>query len=72
MEQIEQAVMYALGPQVEPTLKAQANEYCEQVKNSNDGWQLCVQLFMKEPKALPEARFFSLQVLENTLRNNCS
>lgn len=23
MEQIEQAVMYALGPQVEPTLKAQ-------------------------------------------------
>ncbi|GAN04674.1 tRNA exportin [Mucor ambiguus] len=69
MEQIEQAVMYALGPQVEPTLKAQANEYCEQVKNSNDGWQLCVQLFMKEPKALPEARFFSLQVLENTLRN---
>ncbi|KAI8984344.1 armadillo-type protein [Mycotypha africana] len=69
MEQIEQAVMYALGPQVDPTLKAQANEYCEQVKNSADGWQLCVQLFMKEPKALPEARFFALQVLENTLRN---
>ncbi|KAI8639645.1 armadillo-type protein [Parasitella parasitica] len=69
MEQIEQAVMYALGPQVDPSLKAQANEYCEQVKNSNDGWQLCIQLFMKEPKALPEARFFSLQVLENTLRN---
>lgn len=29
----------------------QANEYCEQVKNSAEGWQLCVQLFMKEPKA---------------------
>ncbi|KAI7907870.1 armadillo-type protein [Cokeromyces recurvatus] len=69
MEQIEQAVMYALGPQVDPNLKAQANAYCEQVKNSDDGWQLCIQLFMKEPKALPEARFFSLQVLENTLRN---
>ncbi|CAO3620011.1 unnamed protein product [Mucor hiemalis] len=68
MDQIEQAVMYALGPQVNPNLKAQANAYCEQVKNSDDGWQLCVQLFMKEPKALPEARFFSLQVLENTLR----
>lgn len=25
MEQIEQAVMYALGPQVEPNLKAQVN-----------------------------------------------
>ncbi|CEP16433.1 hypothetical protein [Parasitella parasitica] len=69
MEQIEQAVMYALGPQVEPSLKAQANEYCEQVKISSDGWQLCIQLFMKEPKALPEVRFFALQVLENTLRN---
>ncbi|KAI9474086.1 MAG: armadillo-type protein [Benjaminiella poitrasii] len=69
MDQIEQAVMCALGPQVDPNLKAQANAYCEQVKDSNDGWQLCIQLFMKEPKALPEARFFSLQVLENTLRN---
>ncbi|KAI7892452.1 armadillo-type protein [Mucor mucedo] len=69
MDQIEQAVMYALGPQVDPSLKAQANSYCEQVKNSDEGWQLCIQLFMKEPKALPEARFFSLQVVENTLRN---
>ncbi|KAI8874602.1 Xpo1-domain-containing protein, partial [Backusella circina FSU 941] len=69
MDQIEQAVMYALGPQVDPNLKAQANAYCEQVKNSNEGWQMCIQLFMKEPKALPEARFFALQVLENTLQN---
>ncbi|KAI8365847.1 armadillo-type protein [Choanephora cucurbitarum] len=68
MDQIEQAVMYALGPQVDPNLKAQANAYCEQVKNSNEGWQLCIELFMKEPKALPEARFFALQVVENTLR----
>lgn len=28
MEQIEQAVMYALGPQVEPTLKAQVDLDC--------------------------------------------
>ncbi|ORE03930.1 Xpo1-domain-containing protein [Rhizopus microsporus var. microsporus] len=68
MEQIEQAVMYALGPQVDPNLKAQANAYCESIKNSPDGWQVCLELFMKEPKALPEARFFALQVLENTLQ----
>ncbi|KAI9245963.1 armadillo-type protein [Sporodiniella umbellata] len=70
MEQIEQAVMYALGPQVDPNLKAQANAYCESIKSSPDGWQLCLELFMKEPKSLPEARFFALQVLENTLQNN--
>ncbi|KAG1171818.1 hypothetical protein G6F70_006195 [Rhizopus microsporus] len=51
MEQIEQAVMYALGPQVDPNLKAQANAYCESIKNSPDGWQVCLELFMKEPKA---------------------
>ncbi|KAG2221392.1 hypothetical protein INT45_012643 [Circinella minor] len=69
MDQIEQAVIYALGPQVDPNLKAQANAYCEQVKNAADGWQLCLQLFMKQPKAVAEARFFALQVLENTLQN---
>lgn len=39
MDQIEQAVMYALGPQVDPSLKAQVNinldgkylDYCKRV-----------------------------------------
>ncbi|ORX52334.1 Xpo1-domain-containing protein [Hesseltinella vesiculosa] len=69
MDQIEQAVVYALDPSVDPNLKAQANTYCEQVKQSPDGWQICLQLFMKEPKAVAQARFFALQVLENTLQN---
>ncbi|KAI8067501.1 armadillo-type protein [Gongronella butleri] len=69
MEQIEQAVIYALDPSVDPNLKAQANSYCEQLKQSNDGWQMCMQLFMKVPKSVAQARFFALQVLENTLQN---
>ncbi|CAO3627556.1 unnamed protein product [Cunninghamella blakesleeana] len=69
MEQIEQAVICALNPHVNPNVKSQANTYCEQIKNSPDGWQLCLQLFMKEPKAVAQARFFALQVLENTLQN---
>ncbi|KAI8365229.1 armadillo-type protein [Radiomyces spectabilis] len=69
MDQIEQAVICALRPNVDPALKSQANIYCEQVKNAPDGWQICLQLFMKEPKAAAEARFFALQVLENTLQN---
>ncbi|KAI8097196.1 armadillo-type protein [Halteromyces radiatus] len=69
MEQIEQAVICALDPHVDPNLKAQANAYCEQIKQSQDGWQLCLQLFMKEPKTVPQARFFALQILENTLQN---
>ncbi|SAL94983.1 hypothetical protein, partial, partial [Absidia glauca] len=69
MDQIEQAVICALDPHVDPNLKAQANAYCEQIKNSIDGWQLCLQLFIKEPKVVAQARFFALQVLENTLQN---
>ncbi|CDS03104.1 hypothetical protein LRAMOSA00506 [Lichtheimia ramosa] len=68
-EQIEQAVLCALSPQVDPNMKAQASAYCEQVKNSPDGWQMCLQLFMRQPKAAAEARFFALQVIENTLQN---
>ncbi|RUS28066.1 Exportin 1-like protein-domain-containing protein, partial [Jimgerdemannia flammicorona] len=46
-----------------------ANLYCEQIKASPDGWQLCLSLFVKEPKSVPEARFYALQVLENVLQN---
>ncbi|CAM0141297.1 unnamed protein product [Umbelopsis sp. WA50703] len=68
MDQIEQAVLCALSPNVDPTLKMQANTYCEQIKDSADGWQMCLSLFVKEPKAIAQARFFALQVLELTFQ----
>ncbi|KAI8578810.1 hypothetical protein K450DRAFT_245632 [Umbelopsis ramanniana AG] len=68
MDQIEQAVLCALSPNVDPALKLQANTYCEQIKDSPDGWQMCLSLFVKEPKAIPQARFFALQVLELTFQ----
>ncbi|KAF7730156.1 pre-tRNA nuclear export protein [Apophysomyces ossiformis] len=71
MEQIEQAVLYALGPHVEPNLKAQANAYCEQVKNSPDGWQICLQLFMKEPKA-PHDSYSHFQTAKKVIRNKAA
>lgn len=36
MEQIEQAVMYALGPQVDPSLKQQVRRERELEKQRND------------------------------------
>ncbi|KAK9766337.1 pre-tRNA nuclear export protein [Basidiobolus ranarum] len=69
MEQIEQAVACALSPNAEASLKSQATQYCEQIKASPEGWQLCLSLFVREPKSSSEARLFSLQVVEDVLQN---
>ncbi|CAG8633550.1 24667_t:CDS:10 [Dentiscutata erythropus] len=68
-EQIEQAVAIALSPSSDQTLKSQAMNFCEQVKASPDGWQLCLLLFVRFPKSSPEARLFALQVVDEVLKN---
>ncbi|KAG5459065.1 MAG: armadillo-type protein, partial [Olpidium bornovanus] len=69
MDLIEQAVACALSPHADPALKREATEYCEQLKISPDGWQLCLGLFARDPKSTPEARLFALQVVEHALGN---
>ncbi|KAJ2160219.1 pre-tRNA nuclear export protein [Coemansia sp. RSA 552] len=64
MEQIEEAVRCALDPGGSQELKAQATEYCDQVKRSPDGWHVCLELFTKTPARAPEARLFALQTIE--------
>ncbi|KAJ1735517.1 pre-tRNA nuclear export protein [Coemansia biformis] len=64
MEQVEDAVRCALDPESAPDVKAQATEYCERVKKSPSGWQVCLELFTKVPERRPEARLFALQVIE--------
>ncbi|KAF0551511.1 Xpo1-domain-containing protein [Gigaspora margarita] len=68
-EQIEQAVAIALSPSSDQILKSQAMNFCEQVKASPDGWQLCLLLFVRFPKSSPEARLFALQVVDEVLKN---
>lgn len=69
MENLEAAVQCALSSSTNTEMKAQATQYCEQVKNSPDGWQLCLNLFIKNPPSVPEVRHFALQVVEETIRN---
>jgi len=69
MENLEAAVQCALSPSTNAEMKAQATQYCEQVKNSDDGWQLCLKLFIKTPQSTPEVRHFALQVVEETIKN---
>ncbi|PVV02655.1 hypothetical protein BB560_002886 [Smittium megazygosporum] len=44
MEQLEEAVKLAL----DPTVPSQATEYCEKLRDSSDGWQVCLALFVQK------------------------
>ncbi|KAJ1676026.1 pre-tRNA nuclear export protein [Spiromyces aspiralis] len=67
MDQFEQAVRYALDPLANPDVKGQAMQYCESVRDSPDGWQLCLELFVEAAARSPESRLFSLQVIDSAL-----
>jgi len=69
MENLEAAVQCALSSSTNAEMKAQATQYCEQIKSSNEGWQLCLNLFIKTPQSTPEVRYFALQVVEETIRS---
>ncbi len=51
MEELESAVRLALDPCTVEPLRSQARVYCEQLRVSEDGWQLCLSLFLDaDPK----------------------
>ncbi|KAK7204085.1 Exportin-T [Myxozyma melibiosi] len=66
-DQVEQAVEIALSSNVDSNLKQQAMAFCNQIKESSDGWQVCLALFMSERKRSPAVRFFALQVVDDAL-----
>ncbi|KAJ1971739.1 pre-tRNA nuclear export protein, partial [Dimargaris verticillata] len=69
MDQIEQAVKYALDPSADANLRRQAYEFCNQLRDSPEGWRHCLELYQREPKADPTTRHFALQVIEHVLQN---
>ncbi|KAG4304608.1 hypothetical protein PORY_002001 [Pneumocystis oryctolagi] len=60
---VDQAVNIMLQPDVDLSLKQQAITFCDQIKNSPEGWQVCLSLFTKIPKISEQTRLFALQVL---------
>lgn len=50
-EELRSAVRLALDPSTQEPLRSQARVYCEQLRASEDGWQLCLSLFLEaDPK----------------------
>ncbi|KAK9453788.1 armadillo-type protein [Dipodascopsis uninucleata] len=66
-DQVEQAVELALSGIADTELKQQAMNFCNQIKDSDDGWQICLSLFVSNNKRSPNVRFFALQVVDDAL-----
>jgi exportin-T len=45
MESLSKAISTALDPLAEATIKAQALQYCSTIKQSADGYRICISLF---------------------------
>ncbi|KAG5366963.1 Exportin-T [Yarrowia sp. B02] len=66
-DQIEQAVDIAIQGVGDPSVRQQALDFCNQVKASDEGWQMCLAMFAGDRKRSDAARYFSLQVIDEAL-----
>ncbi|KAJ3256087.1 pre-tRNA nuclear export protein [Boothiomyces macroporosus] len=64
---LEKAIMIALDPTARGPMKDQASQYCNHIKQSNDGWEICAKL--ADETSVPQVKFFCFQVIEEYLRN---
>lgn len=64
--QIQQAVEIALLATLDPQLKQQAMEYCEEVKQLEAGYQAAV-VMLQKPMPLVHVQFFVYQVIEGQI-----
>ncbi|KAG5437058.1 hypothetical protein PCANB_001179 [Pneumocystis canis] len=53
---------------MEENIDQAAIAFCDQIKNSPEGWQICLSLFTKIPKISKQTRLFTLQVLEYAIK----
>lgn len=67
IKQLENAIGIALQGTGDPGLRKQAIGYCNEVRDSADGWQAGLAIVAEPEKRLPEAVFFGYQVLDAAL-----
>ncbi|KAJ0423469.1 Exportin-T [Aspergillus carlsbadensis] len=64
-EQVANAIEIAGNPTSDPTLKAQAFDYLNQLRSDPSGWQVCLALFTKDPPQSHIVRHVSLEVVNS-------
>ncbi|KAJ3325466.1 pre-tRNA nuclear export protein [Boothiomyces sp. JEL0866] len=64
---LEKAITIALDPTARGPVKDQAIQYCNHIKQSNNGWEICAKL--ADETIDPQVKFFCFQAIEEHLRN---
>lgn len=65
MDELESAVLLSLEPSVDQALRDRALQYCQNIKQSPDGWAFVLQRLTISMR--PEVSFFCLEVVRETL-----
>eukprot|EP00051_Salpingoeca_urceolata_P013925 m.176325 g.176325 ORF g.176325 m.176325 type:complete len:327 (-) comp17940_c0_seq2:2224-3204(-) len=68
-DELEQAVLLCHDPTAAEALRHHAHQYCEQLKQSAEGWLYCTERFVQAAAYRDETRFMCLQVIEFAVRN---
>ncbi|MCJ1286650.1 pre-tRNA nuclear export protein [Xylographa opegraphella] len=68
--QIENAIEIAWNPQSDQNLKSQAFEFLNQLRSEPQGWQVCLALAIREPRASEVVRHVALEVVNNTIQGH--
>ncbi|MCJ1382803.1 pre-tRNA nuclear export protein [Xylographa soralifera] len=66
--QVENAIEIAWNPQSDQNLKSQAFEFLNQLRSEPQGWQVCLTLATREPRASEVVRHVALEVVNNTIQ----
>ena len=68
MWQVENAIEIAWNPRSDQNLKSQAFDFLNQLRSEPQGWQVCLGLATKEPRASEVTRHVALEVVNNSIQ----
>ncbi|KAL9613501.1 MAG: hypothetical protein Q9167_001943 [Letrouitia subvulpina] len=67
-EQVENAISIASDVTSDQIVKAQAFEFLHRLPSEPQGWEICLSLFLREPKLSEITRHTSLEVISNAMQ----
>jgi exportin-T len=67
--QVASAIDIAWNPSSDQNLKRHAIEYLNQFRDGSTGWQVCLAIFVKEPRYSEIVRHVSLEVVNNAVQS---
>ncbi|KAI9804880.1 MAG: hypothetical protein M1825_001249 [Sarcosagium campestre] len=68
--QVEQAIEIAWNPTHDQNLQRQAVDFLESLRSEGTGWQVCLALFTRLPKASEVVRHVSLEIVNHSIQSN--